>query len=36
MSNPLLFTPLSMRDVTLKNRIMISPMATYSAVDGKQ
>ena len=34
MSNPLLFTPLSMRDVTLKNRIMISPMATYSAIDG--
>ena len=34
MSKPLLFTPLTIRDVTLKNRVMISPMATYSAVDG--
>lgn len=34
MSQPLLFTPLRIRDVTLKNRIVISPMATYSAVDG--
>ncbi len=26
--------PLQMRSVTLKNRIVVSPMATYSAVDG--
>ena len=34
MSKPLLFSPLTIRDVTLKNRVVISPMATYSAVDG--
>lgn len=34
MSKPLLFTPIKIRDVTLKNRVIISPMATYSAVDG--
>lgn len=34
MPNPLLLTPLTIRDVTLKSRIVISPMATYSAVDG--
>ncbi|MDX2155395.1 MAG: NADH:flavin oxidoreductase/NADH oxidase [Hyphomicrobiaceae bacterium] len=34
MSKPLLFTPLNIRDVTLENRVVISPMATYSAVDG--
>jgi 2,4-dienoyl-CoA reductase-like NADH-dependent reductase (Old Yellow Enzyme family) len=34
MSNPLLLSPLTIRDVTLKSRIVISPMATYSAVDG--
>ncbi len=34
MTKPLLFTPLEIRDVTLKNRVVISPMATYSAVDG--
>ncbi len=33
-SKPLLFTPVKIRDVTLKNRVVISPMATYSAVDG--
>lgn len=26
--------PLKVRDLTLKNRIVVSPMATYSAVDG--
>ena len=26
--------PLKVRDVTLKNRVVVSPMATYSAVDG--
>ncbi len=34
MTQPLLFTPLRIRDVTLRNRIVVSPMATYSAVDG--
>ena len=34
MTKPLLFTPLAIRDVTFKNRIVIAPMATYSAVDG--
>lgn len=29
-----LFSPLTVRGVTLGNRIVISPMATYSAVDG--
>jgi len=31
---PLLFTPLELRDVTVRNRIVISPMATYSAAEG--
>jgi 2,4-dienoyl-CoA reductase-like NADH-dependent reductase (Old Yellow Enzyme family) len=31
---PLLFTPLAIKGVTFKNRIVIAPMATYSAVDG--
>jgi 2,4-dienoyl-CoA reductase-like NADH-dependent reductase (Old Yellow Enzyme family) len=31
---PLLFTPVAIQDVTLKNRVVIAPMATYSAVDG--
>jgi anthraniloyl-CoA monooxygenase len=29
-----MFTPFSVRGVTLKNRIVVSPMATYSAIDG--
>jgi anthraniloyl-CoA monooxygenase len=29
-----MLTPLKARDVQLKNRIVVSPMATYSAVDG--
>jgi 2,4-dienoyl-CoA reductase-like NADH-dependent reductase (Old Yellow Enzyme family) len=29
-----LFTPLQIRDVTLRNRIVISPMCQYSCVDG--
>ena len=32
---PLLFTPIALRGVTLKNRIVISPMCQYSAVDGR-
>lgn len=31
---PPMFTPYSQRGVTLKNRIVVSPMAQYSAVDG--
>jgi 2,4-dienoyl-CoA reductase-like NADH-dependent reductase (Old Yellow Enzyme family) len=30
----LLFTPLKMKDVELKNRIVVSPMCQYSSVDG--
>jgi len=30
----LLFTPLKMRELTFKNRIFISPMCQYSAMDG--
>jgi 2,4-dienoyl-CoA reductase-like NADH-dependent reductase (Old Yellow Enzyme family) len=29
-----LFTPLNIKDITLKNRIAISPMCQYSSVDG--
>ena len=31
---PPMFTPFTMRSVTLKNRVMVSPMAQYSCVDG--
>lgn len=34
MSNEHLFEPLRLRDITLKNRVMIAPMAMYSASDG--
>lgn len=34
MTKPLLFTPLAIREVTFKNRVVIAPMATYSAIDG--
>lgn len=30
----LLFTPITLRGLTLKNRIVVSPMSLYSAVDG--
>lgn len=33
-SRPLLFTPFKLRGVTLPNRIVVPPMAQYSAVDG--
>ncbi|HEX7955099.1 MAG TPA: NADH:flavin oxidoreductase/NADH oxidase, partial [Burkholderiales bacterium] len=33
-SHPLLFSPLALRGVTLKNRVVISPMCQYSAKDG--
>ena len=32
--NPHLFRPLTIRSVTVKNRIMLSPMCQYSATDG--
>lgn len=31
---PPMFTPLKLREVVLKNRIVVSPMAQYSALDG--
>lgn len=31
---PLLFQPYRLRDLTLKNRVMVSPMAMYSSSDG--
>ncbi|KAG8772312.1 hypothetical protein FRC12_003125, partial [Ceratobasidium sp. 428] len=31
---PKLFQPITIRDVTFKNRIWVSPMCQYSAVDG--
>jgi len=34
MSPPLLFSPLSLGRVALPNRIMVSPMCQYSAIDG--
>jgi NADH:flavin oxidoreductases, Old Yellow Enzyme family len=34
MATPLLFTPLKIRSLNLKNRIVISPMCQYSATDG--
>ncbi len=34
MDTPLLFRPVSLRGVPLRNRIVISPMCQYSAVDG--
>jgi len=34
MPQPLLFTPLTIKGVTLKNRIVVAPMHQYSAVEG--
>ena len=34
MTQPLLFTPLSIRDLTLKNRVVVAPMHQYSAIKG--
>ena len=34
LKQPLLFTPLKLRELTLKNRLCLSPMCTYAAVDG--
>src|ERR1019366_5350625 len=30
----LLFTPLKIRSITLKNRIVVSPMCQYTSIDG--
>lgn len=34
MSEPVLFTPLTLRGLTLPNRVVVSPMCQYSAVAG--
>ncbi len=34
MSQPLLFSPLELRGITLPNRVVIAPMCQYSATDG--
>jgi len=34
MAQPLLFTPIQIRDVTLKNRVVVAPMHQYSGVKG--
>jgi 2,4-dienoyl-CoA reductase-like NADH-dependent reductase (Old Yellow Enzyme family) len=34
MPQPLLFAPITVRNITSKNRILISPMCQYSAIDG--
>jgi 2,4-dienoyl-CoA reductase-like NADH-dependent reductase (Old Yellow Enzyme family) len=34
MTTPLLFTPLAIRGLTLRNRVVVAPMHQYSAVDG--
>jgi len=34
MADPLLFTPMALRDIRLKNRVVIAPMHQYSAVKG--
>jgi len=33
-SEPLLFDPITIRDVKIKNRIMVSPMCQYRSEDG--
>ena len=34
MPGPMLFEPMTLRDITLKNRIVVPPMHQYSAVKG--
>lgn len=34
MAQPLMFTPLAIRDTTLRNRVVVAPMHQYSAVKG--
>jgi len=31
---PMLFSPIALRDVTLKNRLVIATMHQYSGIDG--
>jgi 2,4-dienoyl-CoA reductase-like NADH-dependent reductase (Old Yellow Enzyme family) len=33
-TQPLMFTPIALRGVTAKNRVVVSPMCQYSSVDG--
>jgi NADPH2 dehydrogenase len=35
MTQPRLFTPLTIKDMTLDNRIVVPPMCQYSAIDGR-
>jgi len=35
LSTPLLFSPLTLRETVLKNRIVVSPMCQYQAVEGR-
>src|SRR6516164_8685627 len=35
LSEPLLFSPLALRGITLRNRAALSPMCQYQAVDGR-
>lgn len=34
MTTPLLFSPFTLRGITLRNRVVVSPMCQYQAVDG--
>ena len=34
MTQPLLFTPLRIRELTLRNRVVVAPMHQYSAAQG--
>ena len=34
VTHPLLFTPITIRGVTARNRVMVSPMCQYASVDG--
>ncbi len=34
MADPMLFSPLTIRDVTLKNRVVVAPMHQYAAKEG--
>ncbi|HJU32827.1 MAG TPA: NADH:flavin oxidoreductase/NADH oxidase [Hyphomicrobiaceae bacterium] len=34
MADPLLFTPIGLREITAKNRVVIAPMHQYSAIKG--
>ena len=35
MSEPILFSPLQLRGLTLRNRVVLSPMCQYEAVEGR-